>query len=151
MENYIQISNKLECPVCYSILTINLKQKTQSSPIFQKQKTIIERINLLNWRSSTKIEALMEELNKMKEKDSSLKCLIFSQFVNFLDLIEWRLKIAGFGCVKLDGRMNSIQKNKSIEQFNNNPDITIFLISLKAGGIALNLTIASYCFLLDPW
>jgi DNA repair protein RAD16 len=49
------------------------------------------------------------------------------------------------------GRMNMVQKNQAIMSFNEDAETTIFLISLKAGGIALNLTIASYCFLLDPW
>jgi DNA repair protein RAD16 len=48
-----------------------------------------------NWRSSTKIEALMEELSIIKQNNSNAKVLIFSQFVNFLDLIEWRLSMAG--------------------------------------------------------
>lgn len=39
----------------------------------------------------------------------------------------------------------------AIDKFNNDPETTVFLISLKAGGIALNLTVANYCFLLDPW
>ena len=106
----------------------------------------------------------MEELIRIRTSDPNAKVLVFSQFVNFLDLIDWRLKMAGFGCVKLDGRMNSVslstavcvlttktQKNASIDKFNNDPATSVFLISLKAGGLALNLTIASHCFLLDPW
>jgi DNA repair protein RAD16 len=108
-------------------------------------------MQIANWRSSTKIEALMEELTRTKEKYPNRKSLVFSQFVNFLDLIEWRLILGGFKCVKLDGRMNAIQKDLAIHKFNNDPDVTVFLISLKAGGIALNLTVASHCYLLDPW
>lgn len=55
--------------------------------------------------------------------------------------------MAGFKCVKLDGRMNIHAKNISIQQFHDDPDTCVFLISLKAGGMALNLTIASHCFL----
>jgi len=79
------------------------------------------------------------------------KVWFFSQFVNFLDLIEWRLKLGGFKCVKLDGRMNLKAKNVAIQQFHDDPDTCVFLISLKAGGLALNLTVASYCYLMDPW
>jgi DNA repair protein RAD16 len=105
----------------------------------------LQRIDLTNWRSSTKIEAVMEELEKTKSRDPNAKTLIFSQFVNFLDLIEWRLKLAGtkqllyssfiikkgFGCVKLDGRMTSQQKDAAIQKFNTDPDTCVFLISLK--------------------
>jgi DNA repair protein RAD16 len=76
---------------------------------------------------------------------------VFSQFVNFLDLIEFRLRLAGMKSVKLDGRMNLLQKNAAIESFHNDADCSVFLISLKAGGLALNLTIASQVFLMDPW
>jgi DNA repair protein RAD16 len=55
--------------------------------------SILQRIDLSNWRSSTKIEALMEELTEMSKTDPNAKALVFTQFVNFLDLIEWRLKL----------------------------------------------------------
>lgn len=54
-------------------------------------------------------------------------------------------------CVHLNGRLNMQQKNTAIQLFNNDPSIPVFLISLKAGGVALNLTVASHCFLMDPW
>ena len=57
---------------------------------------IIGRINLDQWRSSSKIEALMEELNNLRKKDVTTKSIVFSQFVNFLDLIAFRLQSAGF-------------------------------------------------------
>jgi len=56
-----------------------------------------------------------------------------------------------FRCVKLDGTMSSLQRDAIINAFMTMPQITVFLISLKAGGIALNLTEASRVFLLDPW
>lgn len=43
------------------------------------------------------------------------------------------------------------QRNAQIDAFSNDPDVRVFLMSLKAGGIALNLTAASHCFLMDPW
>ena len=57
---------------------------------------IIGRINLDQWRSSSKIEALMEELNNLRKKDATTKSIVFSQFVNFLDLVAFRLQGAGF-------------------------------------------------------
>lgn len=57
---------------------------------------ILGRLNLDNWRSSSKIEALVEELSNLRAKDATTKSLVFSQFVNFLDLIAFRLQRAGF-------------------------------------------------------
>eukprot|EP01102_Stenamoeba_stenopodia_P018745 TRINITY_DN6935_c0_g2_i1.p1 TRINITY_DN6935_c0_g2~~TRINITY_DN6935_c0_g2_i1.p1 ORF type:complete len:393 (+),score=78.42 TRINITY_DN6935_c0_g2_i1:78-1181(+) len=157
IETYLQSSEseKSMCPSCFRPLTIDLLQQSSNVEADDAKKpvvkSIVQRIDLTNWRSSTKIEALMEELTQMRKKDGYAKALVFSQFVNFLDLIEWRLKIAGFGCVKLDGRMNQVQKAAAINKFNNDSGTYVFLISLKAGGVALNLTVANYCFLMDPW
>jgi DNA repair protein RAD16 len=57
---------------------------------------ILGRLNLNSWRSSTKIEALVEELSALRRQDSTTKSIVFSQFVNFLDLIAFRLQRAGF-------------------------------------------------------
>ena len=58
---------------------------------------------------------------------------MFSQYVNFLDLIEWRLQKAGFRCVKLDGTMSSMARDGIIKAFMTMPEITVFLVSLKVG------------------
>jgi len=138
------------CPSCHKPLTINLNQDAYT-PKKSKRESILQRIDLDNWRSSSKVEALVEELTRARAKDPNAKSLVFSQFVNLLDLIEWRLRLAGFKCVKLDGRMNLQSKNVAIQKFHDDPDTCVFLISLKAGGMALNLTVASHCYLMDPW
>jgi DNA repair protein RAD16 len=51
----------------------------------------------------------------------------------------------------LDGSMTPQQRQKSIEHFMTDPDVEVFLVSLKAGGVALNLTEASRVFIVDPW
>jgi hypothetical protein len=53
--------------------------------------------------------------------------------------------------VKLEGSMSLEQRNATIAAFSNDPDIVVFLMSLKAGGVALNLTAASHVMLMDPW
>jgi hypothetical protein len=57
----------------------------------------------------------------------------------------------GIRCVKLEGSMSLEQRNATIHAFSNDPDIVVFLMSLKAGGVALNLTAASHVMLMDPW
>jgi DNA repair protein RAD16 len=121
--------------------------------------TIVERMlnaqnsssSLPSWSSSTKIEALLEELSQLRRMDRTIKSIVFSQFVSFLDLVYWRLQKAGFHCVKLDGRMTPEQRDSVIKTFMTVPQVTVFLVSLKAGGVALNLTEASRVFLTDPW
>jgi DNA repair protein RAD16 len=57
---------------------------------------ILGRLNIDSWRSSSKIEALVEELSNLRSQDATTKSIVFSQFVNFLDLIAFRLQRAGF-------------------------------------------------------
>ncbi|KAH8555022.1 SNF2 family N-terminal domain-containing protein [Umbelopsis sp. PMI_123] len=147
------------CPRCFAILTVDLSQPTieleqgdeQTVHAKYSKNSIVNRINMDKWRSSTKIEALVEELTNLQREDRSIKSIVFSQFVNFLDLVNWRLSRAGFECVKLDGTMSPLQRDAAIKHFMTNPNVTVFLISLKAGGVALNLTEASRVFICDPW
>ncbi|KAH0673032.1 hypothetical protein KY284_024119 [Solanum tuberosum] len=59
--------------------------------------------------------------------------------------------ISGISCVQLDGSMTMIARDSAITRFTNDPDCIIFPLSLKAGGLSLNLTVASNVFLMDPW
>jgi DNA repair protein RAD16 len=68
-------------------------------------------------------------------EDRSAKAIVFSQFVSMLDLIEYRLKLAGIQCVKLDGRMSFEARDKYIKSFTSDASTRVFLISLKAGGV----------------
>lgn len=92
-----------------------------------------------NWRSSTKIEALVSELYQLRSDKQTIKSIVFSQFTSMLDLVEWRLNRAGFKTVKLQGSMSPGQRNSIINHFMETPSVEIFLVSLKAGGVALNL------------
>lgn len=57
----------------------------------------------------------------------------------------------GVQCVRLEGSMTLDVRNRMIKAFNEDPTVTCFLMSLKAGGVALNLTVASNVMLMDPW
>ncbi|KAI8921141.1 SNF2 family N-terminal domain-containing protein, partial [Powellomyces hirtus] len=142
------------CPVCYKPLTIDLTMAEvvpKGNGGEHVKRSIVNYIDMAKWRSSSKIEALVEELTALQRDDSTAKSIVFSQFVAFLDLIQWRLSRAGFSVVKLDGRMAPLQRDTVIKEFMTNPTVTVFLVSLKAGGVALNLTEASRVFVMDPW
>jgi SNF2 family DNA or RNA helicase len=82
-----------------------------------------------------------------------VKAIVFSQFVSMLDLCEANLTRAGLGrrYVRLDGSMTAKVRDEAIASFRSKPDVFVFLISLKAGGLGLNLTTASVVFMIDPW
>lgn len=77
------------------------------------------------------------------------KILIFSSFVKHLEQVEKYIQGQNMGYHKLTGETNN--RNQIVEEFQSNPEKKVFLISLKAGGIGLNLTAADYVFILDPW
>lgn len=140
-EMFLQESSK--CPVCRVPITIDLC----SREILQTDYVLSTE----NWQSSTKIETVVQMLDSFKGEGRSPKSIIFSQFVNFLEILRWRLERAGFRCVKIYGSMNISQRQAAIDEFNKNREITVFLISLKAGGVALNLTEAENVFIMDLW
>jgi SNF2 family DNA or RNA helicase len=95
---------------------------------------------------STKLDELMTHVLEIAPKH---KILIFSQFIGMLDLVKRRLHNHHIPYVYLDGQTQDRQA--LVENFQNNDSIRVFLMSLKAGGVGLNLTAAEYVFLIDPW
>ncbi|HEU4903060.1 MAG TPA: SNF2-related protein, partial [Flavisolibacter sp.] len=95
---------------------------------------------------SAKIEALMEQI---ETKSVRHKILVFSQFVSMLDLLREELDKSGIKYAYLTGATQN--REEAVHRFQNDPQIRVFLLSLKAGGTGLNLTAASYVYLVDPW
>ncbi len=96
---------------------------------------------------SGKFLMLMETLNTLREEGH--KALVFSQFVQMLRLIRAALDEQGIPYAYLDGRTR--KRQEQVDRFQNEPDLPFFLISLKAGGVGLNLTAADYVIHVDPW
>ena len=97
--------------------------------------------------SSAKLDMLLPQIAEVVEEGH--KALVFSQFTSFLAIVRERLDQEKLRYEYLDGRTRN--RADRVERFQNDPDIPIFLISLKAGGLGLNLTAAGYVYLLDPW
>ncbi|KAI4139394.1 MAG: hypothetical protein LQ341_004245 [Variospora aurantia] len=141
-----------DCPRCHISLNIDFDQPDiEQDEDHVKKSSIINRIKMEDWTSSTKIEMLVYDLYKLRSRKQTHKSIVFSQFTSMLQLVEWRLRRAGFNTVMLDGSMSPAQRQRSIEYFMNNTNVEVFLVSLKAGGVALNLTEASRVFIIDPW
>ena len=98
--------------------------------------------------SSTKIRFLIDQLEQILEENH--QCIIFSQFTTYLDMIQHYVREKNWKFSRIDGTMTAPSRQKQVELFQNG-DNKIFLISLKAGGVGLNLTAASYVFVMDPW
>ncbi|MFL6199731.1 MAG: DEAD/DEAH box helicase, partial [Thermoanaerobaculia bacterium] len=94
-----------------------------------------------------KLDLLLPQLQEILAEGH--KALVFSQFTTFLGLLRRQLDRKGIPYLYLDGRTRDRQEK--VEQFQSDPACPLFLISLKAGGLGLNLTAADYVYLLDPW
>lgn len=170
----------LGCPVCYSALTVDMAQvmsevasvtpsavSALSSPstlpelpveappaptqTAAQRKSILSRIKVSEFQSSTKIEVLIQELTTAFEAGPDDKAIVFSQFTNMLELVDFRLKKEGLRCVLLTGSLTMEARHNILTAFNSDPSLRVILISLKAGGEGLNLQIANHIFLMDPW
>jgi len=96
---------------------------------------------------NAKLDVLLPRLSEVTEEGH--KAIVFSQFTSFLSIVRNRLDQQGVAYEYLDGRTRN--RGVAVERFQSDPNCTLFLISLKAGGLGLNLTSAEYVFLLDPW
>lgn len=104
----------------------------------------------LNYKNidSTKIEFLMETLETILEEGQ--QAIIFSQFTTYLDIIQQFFREKHWKFSRIDGSQSINKRQEQVELFQSQKN-PIFLISLKAGGVGLNLTAASFVFIMDPW
>lgn len=130
------------CPVCRK--TVN-KQELITAPTESRFQVDIEK----SWVSSSKVSALLHELELLKCQCS--KSIVFSQWTAFLDLLQIPLSRSNISFLRLDGTLSLQQREKVLQQFSKEDDIMVLLMSLKAGGVGINLTAASNAFIMDPW
>ena len=117
---------------------LRLRQAACHPGLIDKKKTA---------EPSAKVDTLLAQLDQVLEEGH--KALVFSQFTSLLAIVRSRLDGAKIPYVYLDGKTRD--REARVEQFQNDPNVKLFLISLKAGGLGLNLYAAEYVYLLDPW
>jgi superfamily II DNA or RNA helicase len=97
--------------------------------------------------ASAKLDMLLPQLLEVLEEGH--KALVFSQFTSMLAILRRRIEEQNIRYEYLDGKTQD--RAAPVERFQNDPESRLFLISLRAGGLGLNLTAAEYVYLLDPW
>ncbi|KFZ55259.1 Helicase-like transcription factor, partial [Antrostomus carolinensis] len=137
------------CPLCRNELRL---EHLVECPQEEEIDSSSGRKSDQKWISSSKINALMHALIELRRDNPAAKCLVVSQFTTFLSLIENPLKESGFVFTRLDGSMAQKKRVEAIQCFQSSQagSPTVMLLSLKAGGVGLNLTAASRVFLMDP-
>lgn len=115
---------------------------------YSQPDIILRRVNN---SSSSKINALIQILKTLRKTEPDMKCCVFSQFTTFLDLMEPILQRERIPFVRFDGSMQQQQRATVLDKFRAHEGRIILLISLRAGGVGLNLTQANRVFMMDPW
>ncbi|CAL9069661.1 unnamed protein product [Musa banksii] len=129
------------CPICRSPLS---KADLITCPSESRFQVDVEK----NWKESSKVTKLIKYLKRAQR--SGEKSIVFSQWTAFLDLLEIPLR-KGIGFLRLDGKLSRKKREIVLKEFSESRDKMVLLMSLKAGGVGLNLTAASNVFLMDPW
>ncbi|KAF1966697.1 hypothetical protein BU23DRAFT_543945 [Bimuria novae-zelandiae CBS 107.79] len=114
----------------------------------QTPRISLRRIGL---SGSAKTQALLTHLKGIRKQDKSMKSVVFSQFTSFLDLIEPALTRDHIPFLRFDGSMGQKLRATTLAEFTSSPKPYVLLLSLRAGGVGLNLTCAKRVFMMDPW
>jgi superfamily II DNA or RNA helicase len=165
IENTIQLSFTTEEREGYLKTLLNTRNRIQTSPSRNKYGEILKGLLELRqsclWQKknaafgmmptnilSTKIEFLVDTLDQII--DEGHQTIVFSQFTTYLDLIQDVLARKHWKLSRIDGSQSVKKRQEQVDRFQEGKS-QVFLISLKAGGVGLNLTAASYVFIMDPW
>lgn len=149
-------TDKGEAPRCF-----NCREYINTRDIFEvvkddghpdsldgKPKITLQR---LGSNSSAKIGALLSHLKSLRKDLPGTKSVVFSQFTSFLSLIEPALTRSAIPFLRLDGSMSQKARAAVLSQFASSKKGVVLLLSLRAGGVGLNLTMAKRVFMMDPW
>jgi DNA repair protein RAD5 len=149
-------TDKGEAPRCFNCReAINphdifevVKYDDDIDPISLKPRISLQR---LGSNSSAKISALLTHLKALRRELPGTKSVVFSQFTSFLSLIEPALNRASIPFLRLDGSMAQKNRTAVLQEFAASKKGVVLLLSLRAGGVGLNLTMAKRVYMMDPW
>jgi DNA repair protein RAD5 len=125
-----------------------IKHDEEVDPQIGKARISLQRIGA---HSSAKIEALLGHLKTLRKELPGTKSVVFSQFTSFLSLIEPVLTRASIPFLRLDGSMAQKARAAVLTKFGESKKGLVLLLSLRAGGVGLNLTMAKRVYMMDPW
>ncbi|KAL8515725.1 hypothetical protein ACS0TY_014417 [Phlomoides rotata] len=132
------------CPICRQLIQ---KPELITCPSENRFQLDVNK----NWTESSKITKLLDCLEGIRNSGSGEKSIVFSQWTSFLDLLEIPLRKRNFEFLRFDGKLAQKQRGQVLHEFAGSKRKTVLLMSLKTGGVGLNLTAASNVFLMDPW
>ena len=148
------------CPVCQTEFSEDASSfRTNSHPSKSDQEVVsttprevlTSSLDQRVFKPSTKVKALVSHLQELFASSTTEKCIVFSQWTTFLDLLEIALSKEKIRFCRFDGKLNPSRKQKAVDSFEKSRRMRVMLMSLRAGGVGLNLAAASHVFIMDPW
>ncbi|KAL3157879.1 hypothetical protein ABBQ32_012289 [Trebouxia sp. C0010 RCD-2024] len=142
----------LVCPLCRAKVQGQelVKGVNEGAQALEEEDSLTATLEQQAGSSESKLNALLEELRVMREREPSAKALVFSQFASTIDWLKVKLQEQGFGYRTISGSMTLKQRSKAIEAFQKDPPTTVFLLSMRSGSVGINLTSANHVFILEP-
>jgi SNF2 family DNA or RNA helicase len=149
-------TQQLICPMCKIVINEDALQILDEN-VFETNDD--ELVNFDNQsvfsNEGTKIGALISDLEFIRGQDyltqTVTKSVVFSQFTSMLTLCENALRRAKIKYCRIDGQMSRQQRSEALIKFKNNPTTLVFLISIKSGGVGLNLVSGNRVYLMEPY
>jgi SNF2 family DNA or RNA helicase len=157
--------NYHECEVCDTYIRFEFFPLSRSDMLSYAEDHVpgAKKLRRATWNPetysgpSTKVRALLEELEKSRDETAALapgeppiRSVVFTEWTSYLDLLEHALEKAGHTFVRLDGGMNVKQRAQVLIDFKTDPAITVLLVSIRAGGQGLNFTAANKVYMMEP-
>ncbi|KAJ5134623.1 hypothetical protein N7526_005988, partial [Penicillium atrosanguineum] len=140
------IERQHKCPLCRADIKDTSTLVSPAADMGESPDTVVADPN----NPSSKIEALMKVLTAQGQAPGT-KTVVFSQWTSFLDLVEPQLEKSRIKFVRIDGKMQSVKRDNSINMFSNEPSCTVLLASLSVCSVGLNLVAANQAILADSW
>lgn len=157
--------NYAHCPQCEQYVKAvmhPISQKEVEEDLERRQKKKDNNVKSkkgIDYRGPhTKVKALIADLQQYAEESRELaeigeppiRSVVFSGWTSYLDLIEIALKNANIGFLRLDGKLSVSARTQVLDQFKTDPNISVCLVSIKAGGQGLNFTAANKVYMMEP-
>jgi len=154
IERVIETVKPPICPLCRGAVSKkDLLEAGDEEEEEAEKDEILKKLDSIEFNdSSSKVNAAIKEMLRIREADPDDKIIVVSQFTSFLSMFQPLLTENGFKFVRLDGTMSHMDRTDVVTLFQKQTASSpkVLLLSLKAGGVGLNLTAANHILLLDP-
>ena len=137
------------CPVCRENVKVSQLRKALFPQVRVKDDSL-KKDSTKKAMFQSKFMLLLKELEKIRSNEPESKSLVFSQFTSTIQWMKKELPRHGFQFRTLSGDMPMAKRTKALREFANDPPTTIFLLSMRAGAVGINLTEANRVFIMEP-